>query len=131
MTYQKQIGLALAGIAVCAAPVLLPLIPKIGTYAQSERLKAEEELQRTSIIEQAKTSETLYEAGIAPTTKVLRMRRYVDTPKVDPKPDPTGFPATQLIVVYDSGGRCIGKIEDNQWYWKYNYSDVCNGKSSN
>jgi hypothetical protein len=131
MTYQKQIALGLAGIAVCAVPALLPLIPKMATYAASERLKAEEELRRTTIAEQAKTSETLYNAGVAPTTKVLRMRRYLDTPKVDPKPDTTGFPATQLLIVYDSGGRCIGKIEDNQWYWKYKYNDVCNGKSSN
>jgi len=131
MTYQKQIALGLVGIAVCAIPMLLPLVPKIQTYATSERLKAEEELRRTTIAEQAKTSETLYNAGVAPTTKVLRMRRYVDTPKVDPKPDTTGFPATQLLIVYDSGGRCIGKIEDNQWYWKYKYSDVCSNKPSN
>jgi hypothetical protein len=130
MVYQKQIGLALAGIAVCAAPVLLPLIPKIGTYAQSERLKAEEELQRATIAERAKTSEALYNAGIAPNATSLRIRRYLDSPREDPKPDTTGYGASEIVYVYDSAGVCIGKIEGNQWFWKHKYNNICKGDSN-
>ncbi|BAY50603.1 hypothetical protein SAMD00079811_82320 (plasmid) [Scytonema sp. HK-05] len=130
MVYQKQIGLALAGIAVCAAPVLLPLIPKIGTYAQSERLKAEEELQRATIAERAKTSEALYNAGIAPNATSLRIRRYLDSPREDPKPDTTGYGASEIVYVYDSAGVCIGKIEGNQWLWKHKYNNICKGDSN-
>ena len=126
MTYQKQIALGLAGIAVCAIPMLLPLIPKITTYAQSERLKAEEELQRATIAERAKTSEALYQAGIAPTATRLRIRRYIDTSSRDPKPDTTGYGASELVYVYDSTGVCIGKIEQNQWYWVHKHNDACN-----
>lgn len=130
MAYRKQIGLALAGIAVCAAPVLLPLIPKIGTYAQSERLKAEEELQRATIAERAKTSEALYNAGIAPNATSLRIRRYLDSPREDPKPDTTGYGASEIVYVYDSAGVCIGKIEGNQWLWKHKYNNICKGDSN-
>jgi hypothetical protein len=130
MTYQKQIGLALAGCAVCAMPVLLPLIPKIGTYAASERLRAEEELQRATIAERAKTSEALYNAGIAPNAKRLRIRRYLDSPREDPQPDTTGYGSSEIVYVYDSAGVCIGKIEGNQWLWKHKYNNICKGDSN-
>ncbi|WP_414588750.1 hypothetical protein [Scytonema sp. PCC 10023] len=130
MVYQKQIGLALAGIAVCVLPLLLPLIPKIGTYAQSERLKAEEELQRATIAERAKTSEALYNAGIAPNATSLRIRRYLDSPHQDPMPDTTGYGASEIVYVYDSAGVCIGKIEGNQWLWKHKYNNICKGDSN-
>ncbi|MBW4504866.1 MAG: hypothetical protein KME57_36320 [Scytonema hyalinum WJT4-NPBG1] len=130
MTYQKQIGLALAGCAVCAMPVLLPLIPKIGTYAASERLRAEEELQRATIAERAKTSEALYNAGIAPNATRVRMKQYLDNPNQDPKPDTTGYGAFEIIYVYDSAGVCIGKIEGNQWLWKHKHNNICTGDSN-
>jgi hypothetical protein len=126
MTYQKQIALGLVGIAHTAIPTAMPLIPKIATYAASERLKAEEELRRTTITERAKTSEALYQAGVAPTATTLRIRRYIDNPKRDPKPDTTGYGALELVYVYDSTGMCIGKIEQNQWYWVHKHNDACN-----
>lgn len=137
MTYQKQIWLALAGCAVCASPLLLPLIPKIGAYAeaekqkanlylQAENLKTEEEYQRSRITERAKTSETLYRTGVAPNARILRIRRYIDNAKVDPKPDTTGWNADELVYVHDSTGVCIGKIENNQWFWIHKYNNACN-----
>jgi hypothetical protein len=141
MTYQKQIGLALAGCAVCAAPVLLPLIPKVGAYAEAERIKAEtylqtenlqtqEEFERSRIRQRAKTSEQLYSAGIAPNATRLRIRRYLDKSNRDPKPDTTGYGASEIVYVYDSAGVCVGRIESNQWYWKHKYSNICKGDSN-
>lgn len=141
MAYQKQIGLALAGCAVCALPLLLPLIPKIGAYAEAERIKAEtylqaenlqtqEEFERERIKERAKTSEELYNAGIAPTATRVRMKQYLDKPNQDPKPDTTGYGAFEIIYVYDSAGVCIGKIEGNQWLWKHKYNNICKGDSN-
>jgi hypothetical protein len=111
-------------------PVLLPLIPKIGTYAASERLRAEEELQRATIAERAKTSEALYNAGIAPNATRVRMKQYLDNPNQDPKPDTTGYGAFEIIYVYDSAGVCIGKIEGNQWLWKHKHNNICTGDSN-
>lgn len=141
MTYRKQIYLGLVGVAICAMPVVLPVVPQIATYAEAQRYKAEKELlsqnlqadeefQRDRIAEGAKTSNKLYEAGIAPTTTKLRIRRYFDTPKRDPKPDTTGWGADEVVYVYDSARKCIGRIEENRWLWKHRYSDACEGRPS-
>lgn len=139
MVFRKQIYLALTGCAICAMPVILPLIPQIATYAKVQKAKAEMELQaenlrtqeqfeRSRIVERAKTSEQLYKTGIAPNTQKLRIRRYLDNPKQDPRPDTTGWGTDQVVYVYDSAGVCIGRIEDNQWYWRHKLHDACNGR---
>ncbi|MFL9458035.1 hypothetical protein AB0756_39855 [Tolypothrix campylonemoides VB511288_2] len=141
MAYKKQIGLAFTGVAICAMPVILPLFPKIGAYAEAEKLKAEtylqaenlrtsEEFQRSRITERAKTSEQLYFSGIAPNTTKLRIRRYLDSSNFDPKPDTTGWGADEVVYVYDSAGVCVGRIENNQWFWKHQYKKACNGRPS-
>ena len=141
MTYQKQIGLALAGCAVCAAPVLLPLIPKVGAYAEAERIKAEtylqaenletqEEFERSRIKQRAKTSEQLYNAGIAPSATRVRMKQYLDNPSQDPEPDTTGYDSFSIVYVYDSAGVCIGRIKNNRWYWKHKHNNICKGDSN-
>lgn len=139
--YQKQMGLALFGIGICALPVIIPLIPKIGSYIEVERLKAEtelrlqnvqtqEEFERHLITERAKTSDQLYKSGIAPNTSKLRIRRYFDNSKQDPKPDTTGWGADEVVFVYDSAGACIGRIEDNKWNWKHKVKNACKGRPS-
>lgn len=139
--YTKQLSLAFVGLGVCAMPVFLPLIPKIHSFAESERLKAEtqlqaenlrtiEEFERTRIAERAKTSGELFKKGIAPNTSTLRVRRYFDNPKVDPKPDTTGWGTDSVIYVYDSAGVCIGRIESNEWFWKHRVKNACDGRPS-
>ncbi|MBD2770659.1 hypothetical protein [Iningainema tapete] len=139
--YIKQLSLALCGVGICAMPVIIPIVPKVGAYVEAERYKAEkqlqaenlltqEELERSRILERAKTSEQLYKSGLAPNSSKLRVRRYFDTPKHDPKPDTTGWGVDEVVYVYDSSGKCIGRIENNQWYWKHRYQNACNGRPS-
>lgn len=140
--YTKQLYLALFGVGVCVLPAVLPLVPKIQNYAVTQRLKAEaelqaetlrnkEELKRIRITERAKTSEELFSKGIAPNTSTLRIRRYFDNPKQDPKPDTTGWGADEVVYVYDSSGLCIGRIESEKWLWKHRIKNACNGRPSN
>jgi hypothetical protein len=138
MVYQKQIITALAGLAVCATPVFVPLFPKIGAYIQAERVKAEtqlqasnlqtrEELERQRIEERAKTSAALYETGVMPTTRKVRVTNYIDSPKKNPRLDTTIYQDDEMIDVFDSTGRCIGRIEEGRWKWKYYYQGLCSG----
>ncbi|WP_211176361.1 hypothetical protein [Brasilonema sp. UFV-L1] len=135
--YRKQIALSFAGLFICAAPALISLTPKIGAYVQAERLKAEtqlkaenlratEEFERSRIKQRALTSDELYRSGVAPSATRLRMRRYIDNPNHDPKPDTTGWSTDEVVTVYDSTGKCIGRIENNQWFWKYRVNNACN-----
>ncbi|MUG93283.1 hypothetical protein F7734_12915 [Scytonema sp. UIC 10036] len=139
MVYQKQIRLALIGVTICVMPVVLPLIPRIGAYAEAQRVRAEmelrvqnlktqEEFERSRIAERALTSEQLYKAGIAPNATKLRIRRYLDNQNQDPKPDTTGWGTDEVVYVYDSAGVCVGRIEQNQWYWKHKYDNACDGR---
>jgi hypothetical protein len=136
--YQKQMYVALLGVSVCVAPFLLPLIPKIGAYAQAEKYKAEmalkkanlqtsEEFKRDRIEQRAKTSDALYQAGVIPTTRTLRITDYIDNHKRNPRPDTTIFQDDELVDVFDATGRCIGRIEEGQWKWKYYYHALCRG----
>lgn len=139
--YIKQLTLAFFGVGICATPVILPIIPKVGAYVEAEKLKAETQLQaenlrtqeqfeRDRISERAITSEQLYKSALAPNSSKLRVRRYFDNPKHNPKPDTTGWGVDEVVYVYDSAGKCIGRIENNQWYWKHHYRNACNGRPS-
>jgi len=123
--YKKQLYLALAGVLVCMLPVIIPLIPKLGAYAEAERLKATEGLERTRIEERAKTSDALYEAGVMPTTRSLRITNYFDSSKRNPRPDPTIYQNDEIVDVFDATGRCIGRIEEGIWKWKYKAKEIC------
>ncbi len=123
--YKKQLYLALAGVGVCFLPVIIPLIPKLGAYAEAERLKATEGLERTRIEERAKTSDALYEAGVMPTTRKLRITNYFDSSKRNPRPDTTLYQNDEIVDVFDATGRCIGRIEEGIWKWKYKAKGIC------
>ncbi len=123
--YKKQLYLALTGVSVCMLPVIIPLVPKLGAYAEAERLKATEGLERTRIEERAKTSDALYEAGVMPTTRKLRITNYFDSSKRNPRPDPTLYQDDEIIDVFDATGRCIGRIEEGIWKWKYKAKGIC------
>ena len=123
--YKKQLYLALAGVSVCFLPVIIPLIPKLGAYAEAERLKATEGLERQRIEERAKTSDALYEAGVMPTTRKLRITNYFDSSKRNPRPDTTLYQDDEIVDVFDASGRCIGRIEEGIWKWKYKAKGIC------
>lgn len=139
MTYKKQMGLAIAGLVVCALPVFLPLIPKTAAWMESERVKAESQLQaqnletkevlaRKRIEERGKTSESLLEAGVLPTTKSVRLTNYFDSSKKRPQPDTSVYQADEIINVFDATGFCIGRIEEGRFKWKYDYQgNICQG----
>lgn len=123
--YKKQLYLALAGVLVCFLPVIIPLIPKLGAYAKAERLKATEGLERQRIEERAKTSDALYEAGVMPTSRKLRITNYFDSSKRNPRPDPTLYQDDEIVDVFDATGRCIGRIEEGIWKWKHKDKGMC------
>ncbi|WP_373525880.1 hypothetical protein [Nostoc sp.] len=123
--YKKQLYLALAGVLVCFLPVIIPLIPKLRAYAEAERLKATEGLERSRIEERAKTSNALYEAGVMPTTRKLRITNYFDSSKRNPRPDTTLYLDDEIIDVFDATGRCIGRIEEGIWKWKHKDKEIC------
>lgn len=139
MTYKKQMGLAIAGLAVCALPVFLPLIPKTTAWMESERVKAESQLQaqnletkevlaRKRIEERGKTSEALLSAGVLPTTKSVRLTNYFDSSQKRPRPDTSVYQADEIINVFDATGFCIGRIEEGRFKWKYDYQgSICEG----
>ena len=139
MTYKKQMGLAIAGLAICAMPVFLPLVPKTAAWMESERVKAEsqlqaenletrEQLQRRRIEERGKTSGALLAAGVLPTTKSVRLTNYFDSSKKRPRPDTSIYQADEIINVFDATGFCIGRIEERHFKWKYDYQDnICEG----
>jgi hypothetical protein len=133
--YQKQIGLGLLGGAIIAIPLLYQLPGQFNTYTAQARLKAQSELarsrinideqtERDRIIQRGKTADTLQKTGILPTATKLKIRRYLDNSKRDPKPDTTGW-GDSTVYVYDAAGKCVGRIENRQWYWKHHYTEAC------
>jgi hypothetical protein len=137
--YYKQLYLALAGVGVCVLPVLLPLAPKLSAYVQAEQyntathlqaetLKTSEELKRLRIAQRAQTSEALYQSGVMPATRTLRITNYRDSVS-NPRPDTTLYQQDELVTVYDATGRCIGEISDGVWKWKRQgqYRTICHG----
>ncbi|MHC5670850.1 hypothetical protein [Nostoc sp.] len=123
--YKKQLYLALAGVGICILPVIIPLVPKLGAYAELQRLKASEELERSRIEERAKTSDALYEAGVMPTSRKLRITNYFDSAKRNPRPDTTLYQDDEIVDVFDATGRCIGRIEEGIWKWKHKAKGIC------
>lgn len=124
--YQRQIGIGLLAIAVLAMPLFLKLPAQTSSFMAQAQLKAREEQERDRITERAKTSDALYQAGVMPTTKKLRITNYIDNRK-NPRPDTTVYQDDEIVQVFDSTGRCIGEISDGTWKWKRKFPDICNG----
>ncbi|MDF5731728.1 MAG: hypothetical protein PUP92_27910 [Rhizonema sp. PD38] len=133
--YQKQIGLGLLGGAIIAIPLLYQLPGQFNSYTALAKLKARSEIARSQIniseqterdriIARGKTADTLQKTGVLPTATKLKIRRYLDNVKRDPKPDTAGW-SDSVVYVYDAAGKCIGRIENRQWYWKHRYLDAC------
>lgn len=140
--YFKQIFLGMFAGAILITPVLLQLPGQVSAFITDAFLKAEAEIaqselttseqqQRNRISEKRKTADSLYSAGILPSATKLKIRRYLDNPKRDPKPDTTGWLSDEVVFVYDSAGVCIGRIQDRQWKWKHHVENACDGLPTN
>ena len=123
------------GGAIIAIPLLYQLPGQFKTYTALARLKAQSEIdrsrinigeqtERSRIVQRGKTADTLQKTGVLPSATKLKIRRYLDNSKRDPKPDTTGW-GDSTVYVYDAAGKCVGRIENRQWYWKHKYSDAC------
>ncbi|MBD2208008.1 hypothetical protein H6G33_37270 [Calothrix sp. FACHB-1219] len=126
MKYQKPAMLGLLGLGLIASPLFIKLPQQFHTFAAISNLEAQESVERSRIEQRKLTSDKLNATGILPTSLKLRIRGYLDNPKRNPRPDTSYYQESELVYVYDSGGRCIGQIAERRWLWKYHYKNVCN-----
>jgi hypothetical protein len=108
-----------------------PLVFQLPLNFQKFNLQGSEELEQYRLQKKADTAQKINQLGIMPEFKKLKIRRYQDNPNRDPKPDTTGYLEDEVVVVYDSLGQCIGKIQSRKWYWKYHYRNTCKVELSN
>ncbi len=125
--YQKQALTGLVGIGLIALPFFVKIPGQFTAFNAANQLETDEKIERQRIAERKKTADKLNEAGVMPEAEVLKILRYYDTPKRDPKPETTGYLADQTVIVVDSAGRCIGRIRNKKWEWKHYYTGVCQG----
>jgi hypothetical protein len=122
--YQSPAILGVIGLLLIASP----LVFRMPLNFQKFNLQGSEELEQYRLQQKAQTADKLDKLGIMPSFRKLKVRKYFDSPKRNPKPDTTGFLDDDIVIVYDSFGRCIGRIEDRKWLWKYHYKNVCSTK---
>lgn len=125
--YQKQALMGLVGLGIIFLPVFFKLPGQFTAFNAANELARDEQIERSRIAERKKTADKLNEAGVMPEAQVLKILKYYDNPRRDPKPETTGFLKDQTVIVVDSAGRCIGRIQNRQWKWKHYYKGVCNG----
>ncbi|PHJ69168.1 hypothetical protein VF14_03270 [Nostoc linckia z18] len=119
--YQSPAMCGFIGLLLVASPLVFRLPLNFSKF----NLQGSEEMEQYRAQQKADTAKKLDELGIMPSFTKLKVRRYLDNPKRNPKPDTTGFLEDEVVVVYDSAGRCIGQIENRKWLWKYHYKNVC------
>lgn len=135
--YKKQACLGIVGLTLIASPLFLKLPSQFSAFnaaneaetqvaKQKVEISSSEQVERSRIQERKETADVLQKAGVRRTIRTLTLRKYYDNKKHDPKPETTSFLATDRVQVFDSTGRCIGKIQNRKWYWKHYYSGVCN-----
>lgn len=122
--YQSPAILGVIGALLVASPMFLRLPLSFSKF----NLQGSEELEQYRQQQKAQTANKLDELGIMPSFRKLKVRKYLDSPKRNPRPDTTGYLEDEIVVVYDSAGRCIGKIEERKWLWKYHHKNVCSAK---
>lgn len=129
--YQKQALMGLVSLGIIFLPVLFKLPGQFTAFNAANELETDEQIERSRIAERKKTADKLNEAGVMPEAQVLKILKYYDNPHRDPKPETTGFLKDQIVIVVDSAGRCIGRIQKRKWLWKHYYKGVCNGIPDN
>jgi hypothetical protein len=134
--YAKQAMLGLLGISLICSPFFFKLPAQFSVFNFSNQIETETKKAKAEIegseqveivkIEQRKTTaDALKKAGVMPSGNRLKIRRYYDNSKHDPKPETSGFLAAELVYVYDSSGVCIGRIQNKKWLWKYYFTYAC------
>lgn len=124
------------GLALIASPLFLKLPTQFQSFNSTNELEsqvmnekaqvaASEQLERARIDEKKLTADKLQQTGVMPSVNKLKLRRYYDTSKHDPKPDTSGWLASETVLVYDSAGVCVGRIQNRKWQWKHYYKGVC------
>lgn len=125
--YQIPTTLGLMGIVIAMViPALFKLPAQFGTFGRITQIQESEKLERSRIENRAETANKLAEAGVMPYMQRLKVRRYTDNRKRNPRIETTGWLEEDIVQVFDSNGKCIGIIEDRKWKWKYHYKNVCN-----
>ncbi|WP_254625661.1 hypothetical protein [Nostoc sp. TCL240-02] len=119
--YQSPAILGMLGLLLIASP----LVFRMPLNFQKFNLQNSEELEQYRAQAKSNTAEKLDKLGIMPSFKKLKFRRYLDDPRRNPMPDTTGYLDDEVVIVYDSAGRCIGRIEERKWLWKHHYKNVC------
>ncbi|WP_253274445.1 hypothetical protein [Nostoc sp. PCC 7107] len=122
-----QAVLGFVGLACISFPLLAKLPGQIQAFKAIHQVQTSEQIERERLQERKLTADKLLETGILPTTQKLKVRQYLDSKKIDPKPDTTGWLEDEVIYVYDSGGTCIGKIANRRWLWKHKFKNACKG----
>lgn len=135
--YQTQASLGIVGLLLIATPLFIKLPSQFQAFKLSTDLQAKldkekaqletsEDLERARIEQKKQTAEQARKTGILPATNRLIIRDYFDNPKWNPKPNTRAFLKTEIVLVYDSAGKCIGKIQNSKWFWQHHYKHACN-----
>lgn len=119
--YQSPAILGITGLLFIASPLVFRLPLNFSKF----NLQSSEELEQYRLQQKANTADKLNQLGVMPEFSKLKMRKYRDNPRNDPKPDTTGYLEDETVIVYDSLGRCIGRIQNRQWLWKYRHQNTC------
>lgn len=125
--YQSPAILGIIGLLLIASPLVFRLPLNFSKF----NLQASEELEQYRLEQKSATAEKLDQLNMMPRFNKLRIRDYLDNRKRNPKPNTTGYLEDDDVIVYDSAGRCIGRIKNRKWLWKYHYQNVCKIIQSN
>lgn len=119
--YQSPAVLGIIGLLLIASPLVFRLPLSFSKF----NLQSSEEFEQYRLQQKANTANKLDQLGVMPEFSRLKIKGYRDNPNRNPKPDTTGFFDDETVIVYDSLGRCIGRIQNRQWLWKYYYRNTC------
>ncbi|BAY20166.1 hypothetical protein NIES21_60360 (plasmid) [Anabaenopsis circularis NIES-21] len=125
MKYQKQALLGLLGMGLIISPWLSQLPAQFKTYNSGITIRESEELERIKAEQRAATADKINELGVMPSFKKLRINDYLDSKRFNPRPNTTGYLEDETVFVYDSTGKCVGRIEVRKWKWKYLFKNAC------
>ncbi|MBD2302867.1 hypothetical protein [Nostoc sp. FACHB-190] len=125
MKYQKQALLGLLGLGLIISPWLSQLPAQFKTYNSGITIRESEELERIKAEQRAATADKINELGVMPSFKKLRINDYLNSKRFNPRPNTTGYLEDEIVFVYDSTGKCVGRIEQRQWKWKYRFKNAC------
>lgn len=125
MKYQKQAMLGLLGMGLIISPWLSQLPAQFKTYNSGITIRESEELERIKAEQRAATADKINSLGVMPSFKKLRINDYLDSKRFNPRPNTTGYLEDETVFVYDSTGKCVGRIEAREWKWKYRFRNAC------